>query len=446
MTETLGSTPISTRLQRIANLAKQAPEMTITTLAHHMDVEFLQEAYRRTRKDGAPGVDGVTAEQYAANLEENLQRLLERAKSGTYRAPPVRRVHIPKGDGSKTRPIGIPTLEDKILQRAVAMLLEAVYEQDFLPFSYGFRPGRSAHQALGSLREAMVKMGGGWIIEVDIQGFFDALDHRHLQAILRQRVRDGVLLRLIGKWLNAGVLEGGTTQRSERGSPQGGVISPMLANVYLHEVFDKWVDEMVMPRMRGRVAVVRFADDIAMAFSCKDDADRVMRVLPKRFAKYGLTLHPEKTRMVDFNRPPSKGGDGRIPGRPGTFELLGFLHYWARSLKGFWVIKRKTAKDRFKRALRQVNEWCRRNRHLPILEQRMHLIRMLRGHAAYYGITGNARALTSFWHWMKAIWRKWLNRRSQRARMDWARFHRFLRRYPLPVPRAVHSIYHVANL
>jgi RNA-directed DNA polymerase len=253
---------VSTKLERIAKRAKEMRGEAFTTLAHHIDIEWLMEAYRRTRKDGAVGVDGQSAAEYAANLEGNLQSLLNRAKSGDdYRAPPVRRVHIPKGDGSKTRPIGIPTFEDKVLQRSVAMVLEAVYEQDFHDCSYGFRPGRSAHHALRALREATMEMEGGWVLEADIEKFFDSVDRAQLQEILQRRVRDGVLLRLIGKWLNAGVMEEGRLYRPEAGTPQGGVISPLLANIYLHEVLDEWFAHQVQPRLRGRAHLVRYADD-----------------------------------------------------------------------------------------------------------------------------------------------------------------------------------------
>ena len=286
MNGTSGPENISTKLQRIAELAREDPERGLWTLAYHIDIEWLREAYRRTRKDGAIGTDGQTAEAYAENLETNLQGLLDRAKSGRYFAPPVRRVYIPKGDGSKTRPIGIPSFEDKVLQRAVAMVLEAVYEQDFLPWSYGFRPGRSAHQALEATWNHLMKMGGGWVLEVDIQDFFGTLDHAHLRNFLKQRVPDGVLIRLIGKWLNAGVMEKDAVTYPETGSPQGGVISPILSNVYLHEVFDKWFERDVKPRLKGQVEAVRYADDLVIIFEREDDARRVMEVLPKRFDKY----------------------------------------------------------------------------------------------------------------------------------------------------------------
>jgi RNA-directed DNA polymerase len=262
MAETSTSTPISTRLKSIAELASKAPDMVIRTLAHHIDVEFLREAYRRTRKDGAVGIDGQTADEYARHLDENLQSLLDRFKSGRYRAPAVRRVHIPKGDGG-TRPLGIPTFEDKVLQRAVTMVLEAVYEQDFLDCSYGFRPGRSAHQALKALWNGLMDLGGGWVLDADIKSFFDTLAHGHLRNFLDQRMTDGVLRRAIGKWLNAGVLEEGRIERSSEGTPQGGVISPLLANLYLHYVLDQWFAEEVQPRLKGVAFLVRYADDCA---------------------------------------------------------------------------------------------------------------------------------------------------------------------------------------
>jgi RNA-directed DNA polymerase len=438
MTETSGSITISTKLGRIAKLAKEAPGMGFTTLAHHIDIDWLKEAYRRTRKDGATGVDGQTAEEYAANLEGNLRDLLERAKSGTYRAPPVRRVHIPKGDGSQTRPIGIPAFEDKVLQRAVAMVLEAVYEQDFYDCSYGFRPGRSAYQALEFLQHETVCMAGGWVLEIDIRKFFDTLGHEHLLAILRRRVRDGVLLRLISKWLNAGVLEDGQLSYPDAGTPQGGVVSPLLANVYLHEVLDAWFARDVKPRLSGGAFLVRYADDAALVFSREDDARRVMAVLPKRFGKFGLALHPEKTRLVEFRRPgrrPPKDQGGAGGGRPGTFDLLGFTHYWGLSRKGRWVVKRKTARDRFNRSLKRVADWCRQNRHQPVREQWQVLTLKLRGHFGYYGIIGNHKAIRRFSEGVQEIWRKWLGRRSGRARMPWDRMKRLLERYPLPRPR-----------
>jgi group II intron reverse transcriptase/maturase len=444
MAGTLTPETVSTKLERIAKLAKQMPGTALRTLAHHIDIEWLREAHRRVRKDGATGVDGQTADEYGKNLEGNLQSLLDRAKSGDhYRAPPVRRVHIPKGDGTKTRPLGIPTFEDKVLQKAVAMVLEAVYEQDFLPCSYGFRPGRGAHGALEELRDQTMAMGGGWVLEGDIEKFFDSVGHAKLREVLSQRVRDGVLTRLIGKWLNAGVMEEGVVRHPETGTPQGGVISPLLANIYLHEVLDAWWERDVKPRLRGRAALVRYADDFVMVFETEEDARRVAQVLPKRFEKYGLALHPEKTRLVRFERPRSPPPSGG--GESGSFDLLGFTHFWGGSRKGNWVVMRKTAKDRLSRTLQRISKWCSANRHLPIAEQHVGLARKLRGHDAYFGITGNARALAALRHLVRRIWHKWLNRRSRKAGLNWQRMNALLARFPLPPARVVHSIYRVAN-
>ena len=440
MRRTLGREIISTRQEKLAELARIEPKLVLTTLAHHIDEMWLREAYRRTRKDGAAGVDGVTAAQYEADLETNLASLLERFKSGRYRAPAVRRVHIPKpGAANKTRPIGIPTLEDKVLQRAVLMVLEPVFEQDFLECSYGFRPGRSAHQALDALWQGLIAMGGGWIIDLDIQSFFDDVDWGHLRGFLDQRVRDGVIRRAIGKWLNAGVMESGEISHPDRGTPQGGVISPALSNLYLHEVLDVWFEHEVKPRLRGRAFEIRFADDAALVFEREEDAQRVLAVLSKRFEKYGLHLHPEKTRLVDFRSPPrTEQGSSQ---RNRSFELLGFTHYWGRSRKGRWIVQRKTGKDRFTRALREIGHWCQTHRHWPVAAQQAALYRKLKGHYAYYGITGNGRALARFLYEVRRLWRKWLHRRSWRGRMTWEKFVRLCARYPLPQPRVVHSIY-----
>ena len=429
---------ISTRQQRIAELARQAPEMAFTTLAHHMDMAWMQEAFRRTRKDGAPGVDGLTAKDFEEGLEGNLQDLLDRAKSGTYKAPPVRRVYIPKGDGKSQRPLGVPAFGDKVLQRAVVMLLEPIYEQDFLDCSYGFRPGRSAHQALETARENLMAMGGGWVVDVDIKQFFNTLVHGHLREMLARRVRDGVITRLIGKWLNAGVMESGVLSFPEAGSPQGGVISPVLSNLYLHEVLDIWFKDTVLPRLRGRAFLVRYADDVAMGFAEEADARAVMAVLPKRFGRYGLTLHPEKTRLLDFRRPGSNRKGGQPPD-PGSFNFLGFTFFWGKSRKGYWVIWQKTAKDRFTRALKRVWEWCRDHRHWSLAEQQKALTLKLRGHYQYYGITGNSRAINHFRLEVMKAWWRWLCRRSQKSRISWEQFNRLLKRYPLPPPITVHS-------
>lgn len=398
MTDTSKSDSMSPQLQRIADMARQRPQMTFTSLNHLLCPELLREAFRRLRKDGAAGVDGRTWREYAGVLEERIPALLGQAKSGRYRAPPVRRVHIPKGTGSETRPIGIPTIEDKLLQKAVAMILGAIYEQDFHPGSFGFRPGRSAHQALESLRNAVMGMGGGWVLEVDIRKFFDTVDHKHLRAFLRQRVRDGVILRLIGKWLKAGVLEAGSVSYPREGTPQGGVISPLLANLYLHEVLDRWWQNTVVPRLRGRSHLIRYADDFALVFEHESDARRVEAVLPKRFEKFGLTLHPEKTPLLPFERP----GGGRPP--PGQFDLLGFTLFWGRSRRGSWLVRYRTAKSRFRRGLARIKVWCRVNRHLPLRVQQQALTRKLRGHS----VAPSGRTATVTVSWWRSTPTNWI--------------------------------------
>ncbi len=322
------------------------------------------------------------------------------------------------------------------------MLLEPIYEQDFLACSYGFRPGRSAHNALDSLRDQTMscRPKGGTVLEVDIQKFFDNLDHSHLRKFLQQRVRDGVLRRLIDKWLKAGVMEDGNVSYPDSGSPQGGVISPLISNVFLHYVLDLWFENEVKPRLAGPAFLIRYADDFTIGFRDHRDAERVMEVIPKRFGKYGLTVHPTKTKMVPFRPPSSKTKDDKGPNdRPGTFDFLGFTHYWAVSLKGYWVVKVKTAANRFTRAVRSIDKWCRDNRHLPLSEQQHKLNQKLRGHYAYYGVTGNSDAMKRFHHEVENRWRKWLNRRTGRHSMHWRRFCSLLRRYPLAPARATRS-------
>lgn len=429
----LKSGNVYTKQQRIAELAKLMVDASFTSLAYLIDLEWLREAYRRTRKDGAAGVDEVTAEDYEKDLEGNLQSLLDRFKSGRYYAPPVKRVYIPKGDGA-VRPIGIPALEDKILQRAVVMVLTPLYEQDFLDCSYGFRPGRSAHQALEALWHGIMRRGGCWVLEVDIRSYFDTVKHEHLREFLKKRVRDGVILRTIGKWLKAGVMEDGAIHYPREGTPQGGVISPLVSNIYLHEVLDVWFEREVRPRLDGEAVLIRFADDYGILFTHERDARRVQAVLPKRFGTYGLALHEEKTRLVEFRRPSGEGG------KSATFDFLGFTHYWGMSRKGNRVVQRKTAKKKLKQAVRRVYQWCKVNRHRPVKEQWESLCRKMLGHYGFYGITFNGRSLNRFSQLVKRAWRKWLNRRSRDKDMPWDRFRRLLGRYPLPRPRIIHTL------
>jgi group II intron reverse transcriptase/maturase len=427
---------VSTKQRRIAELARTNPKMAFTSLNHHLDEEWLRYAYDLTRKDGAVGIDGQTAADYEANLEENLRSLLGRIKSGSYRAPPVRRVHIPKADG-KTRPLGIPTFEDKVAQRAIVLLLEPLYEHDFLPCSYGFRPGRSAHQALRDLRSHIMGSNGRWILDADIRSYFDTIDHRHLRTFLARRVADGVVRKMVDKWLKAGVLEQGQLRRSHDGTPQGGVISPLLANIFLHYVLDEWVAVEVGPRMKRKYVLVRYCDDFVMVFEDFLDCRRVLEVLGKRVGRYGLTLHPDKTRMVDFR---FKQPDGKHPATQATtFDFLGFTHVWGKSLKGKNVVFQQTAKARYARALRAVHDWCKKHLHWSLPEQHVRISRMMKGHYAYFGITGNSRRLRWYAQRVECTWRMWLSRRTRGNPMRWDRFMHILEKYPLPPPRIVHG-------
>ena len=424
---------VSTRQQRIAENARKLPEVSFTAVAHHIDVKWLWAAEQRVRTDGATGVDGVTSREYAKEKGEKLRQLEQRVKSGTYRAPAVRRVYVPKSKTEK-RPIGIPTYEDKIAQKAVQMVLEPIYEQQFHDFSYGFRPGKSQHMALDRLWQEVMNMRGAYVIDLDISKYFDTIDHRQLREVVQKRVRDGVIMRMIGKWLNAGVMERGTVMYPKAGTPQGGVISPLLSNIYLHEVLDEWFVQQVKPRMSGKAAMVRFADDAVLLFERREDLERVMEVLPKRFAKYGLTMNERKTSAIRFLPPGRRDG-----GKPEPVNFLGFTHYWGKSRRGNWVVKRKTQKERLARAVTTVAEWCKRHRHDPIGEQQQALNAKLRGHYAYYGITPNSRSLQAFWEQVKRVWYKWLNRRSRTRHLKWNTFNLLLKRYPLERPRIYHS-------
>ncbi len=426
---TLGS--MSPGLQEVVERARREPEGRFHSLAHLLDVPALVRAYRRQRKGAAVGVDGVTKEEYGNGLEARLQDLHTRLRTKRYRHQPIRRVHIPKGQG-KTRPIGISAFEDKLVQDAVREVLEAIYEQDFLDCSYGFRPGRSAHDALRTLDWVVHRGEVSWILEADIQSFFDRVDRTALTKMLQARVADGSLLRLIGKCLHAGVLDGTELFRPETGTTQGSVLSPLLGNVYLHYVLDLWFETVVRPRLRGRAMLVRYCDDFLITFEREDDARRVMAALGKRLGRFGLTLHPDKTRLLPFRRPPSRqrGGKG-----PATFDFLGFTFYWARSRRGRWGMVWKTRSASLRRAIQSVTDWCRRHRHLPIEVQHKELRRRLQGHFNYFGVSGNFRSLLLLVEATKKVWHKWLCRRSQRGRLTWERFDALLQRYPLPRPR-----------
>jgi group II intron reverse transcriptase/maturase len=434
--DTLRSPTVTPKLQRIAAQAAHDPDWVFTTLAHLIDEDFLREAYRHTRKSSAPGIDGVTAQTYAEHLDENLRDLHERLRSGRYQAAPVERVWIEKDDGGQ-RPIGKPAFEDKIVQRAVAMLLEAVYEQDFYDGSYGFRPGRSPHAALHELRQRCMTEGIGWIVDADVSGYFDSIDRTRLREVLRKRINDGSILRLIGKWLRAGVMEQGALTHPETGVVQGGVISPVLANVFLHHVLDAWFEGEVRPRMQGRCFLLRFADDFVIGCELEADARKIMAVLPKRFARFGLTIHPTKTALIAFRKP--KAHQGSESGN-GTFTFLGLTHYWTKSRQGFWVIKRRTARKRLRRTKKSLWRWCRNNRHAPLQYQYQMLCAKLRGHYQYYGIRGNFRLLEEVRRSAERAWRYWLSRRSSKSAIGWKKFWKLMQTSILPIPRIVHNI------
>jgi RNA-directed DNA polymerase len=437
MGDTPGSPTVSMKLQRIAQQAKSYPEMVFNNVFHLIDREFLLEAYRQTRKSSAPGVDQVTAKQYAENLEDNLRDLHERLRDNRYVAPPVERVWIDKEDGKK-RPIGKPCFEDKIVQRAVVMILEAIFEPDFHAFSHGFRKGHSQHQALHELREQCRELNIAWIVDADVSGFFDNLDWDHLREFITQRVNDGGILRLIGKWLHAGVLEAGERTHPDKGAPQGAVVSPMVSNLFLHQVLDEWFVQAVQPRMKGRCFVIRFGDDFIIGCELEADARRVMAVLPKRFNRFGLTIHPEKTVLIEFKKPSSR--DSSAKGK-GTFDFLGFTHYWAKTRRGYWVIKRKTIRKRLRRFMKAIWTWCRENRHEPLNEQYRTLCAKLRGYDHYYGIRGNFKMLEVVFEHTERAWRYWLSRRSHKGHLHWQKFEGSLRqKLPLPKPRIMHNI------
>jgi group II intron reverse transcriptase/maturase len=392
-------------------------------------------------------VDGVTKEQYGQELESNLQDLHARMKAKRYRHQPIRRVHIPK-EGGKTRPIGVSAFEDKLVQDALREVLEAIYEQDFLDCSYGFRPGRSPHDAVRTLDRIVHRGEVSWILEADIVSFFDSLDRKKLKEMLEVRVADGSLLRLIGKCLHVGVLDGVELSTSESGTAQGSVLSPLLGNVYLHTVLDLWFEQEVKPRLRGRATLIRYADDFIIGFEEDEDARRVMDVLGKRLGRFGLALHPEKTRLLPFRRPPA--GQQRGKG-PATFarslrlrcacqaelgrDFLGFTLYWARSRKGRWGMLCKTRSANLRRIIGSVYDWCRRHRHRSVKDQHAALTRRIQGHFNYFGVSGNFRSLLLVFEQARRSWYKWLCRRSQRKRLTWERFADLLRDFPLPVPR-----------
>jgi group II intron reverse transcriptase/maturase len=403
---------------------------------HHVDIDRLRSAYRAVRPQAAPGVDGVTWQDYGQDLEVNLEVLHARVQRGAYRASPARRVYIPKADG-RQRPLGIATLEDKIVQRAVVEVLNAVYEEDFLGYSYGFRPGRSPHDALDALATGILRKKVNFVLDADICDFFTRLDHVWIEKFLGHRIADKRILRLIRRWLNAGVIEDGSLSETTEGSPQGASVSPLLANVYLHYVFDRWARQWRRRHAHGDVIIVRFADDLVAGFEHRSDAQRFLADLRERFTKFNLELHPEKTRLIEFGRFAAQRRKARGLGKPETFDYLGFTHICGTTRNGRFKLKRITISKRMRAKLREVKDQLKLRRHLPIPEQGRWLASVVRGYLAYYAVPGNSRAVRAFRDQVTRHWFKALRRRSQRHRLDWDRMHRLATRW-LPPVRIVH--------
>lgn len=424
---------LSTKLHRITETAKQK-SYVFRTLAHLITEEALAWSFRELRRDAAAGVDEVSARGYEQNLSANLRDLHQRLRERRYQAQPLRRVYIEKEDG-KQRPLSIPVLEDKIVQKAVSVLLEGIYEQDFLSCSYGYRPRRNAHQAVEAIRQQITVGKVSYVLEVDVQDYFGSVVRSELKSMLQKRIQDQDLLRLIGKWLHVGVVEDGRLLMTENGTYQGSVISPILANVYLHEVLDLWVEEAVKPRMRGEISLYRFADDFVVCFQYRSDAERFQEVLSKRFAKYGLKLHPDKTRLMAFGRFAEQEARRNGRRKPETFGFLGFTFYCGISRAGRFVVKCKTMSKRLRRGLLRWGQWCRQNRHYRLREQRERLRVVLHGHYQYYGLPANYRSLEQFYRGTIRLWRKWLGRRDRATVMTWQKFNEILQAYPLPRPR-----------
>ena len=422
---------MSPELRKVAERARREPDGRFHSLAHLLHKLALARAVGRLRANAAVGVDGVTKEMYEQDLWGNLEGLVERLKAKRYRHQPIRRVHIPKDNG-KTRPLGISAFEDKVVQDAIREVLQAVYEQDFLDCSHGFRPGRRAHDAIRALHRSADQGVCNWILEADITSFFDSVDRAALLEMLRKRLADGSLLRLIGKCLNVGVLDGEEFSTPDMGTAQGSVLSPLLGNIYLHYVLDEWFERVVRPRLRGRATLVRYADDFVIAFELRSDADRVWEVLPKRMQRYGLALHPDKTRLLDFRRPPRVRQEGK---GSSTFDFLGFTLYWRRTLRGYWRLGCQTRRAQLHRAMNAVYEWCRDHRHLPLVVQHAGLRSRLQGHLNYFAVNGNVESVSCLCRHAQEAWRRWLSRRSQKAYLTWERMKLLLQNYPLPPPR-----------
>ena len=425
-----------TFLQRIGERAKQKPKEKWTNLLSHIRVPLLKEAYQRLRRNAAPGVDEVTWAEYGERLDERLLDLQDRIHRGSYHPQPVRRVLIPKGDG-QTRPLGLVALEDKLAQQATRMLLEPIFEAEIIGFSYGFRPKRSAHDALDALAEAIARKVN-WVLDADIRAFFDTIDHGHLQRFIELRIGDSRMVRLLMKWVKAGVLEDGKLHAAQEGTSQGAIISPLLANLYLHYVFDLWICQWRKQQAQGEVYVVRYADDLVVGFQKERDARALHSALAERLAKFGLELHPDKTRVIEFGRFAREDRERRGLSKPETFEFLGFVHLCGISREGKFQLKRRTSRKKRRAKLARLKEESRRRRHHRVAEQYAWLSQVLEGHYRYYGVPTNYRALAQFRRRVAWMWHRSLQRRSQRGRWTHERWNAFEQRFLLPLPRIHH--------
>jgi RNA-directed DNA polymerase len=420
-------------LARVREAAKKDKKLRFTALLHHIySLETLRMAYFALKREAAPGVDGETWRHYGEDLEKNLRDLTARLARGAYRAKPVRRVYIPKADG-RQRPLGVTALEDKIVQRAAVEVLNAIYETDFLGFSYGFRPGRSPHRALDALYVALTARRVNWVLDLDIRSYFDKISHEWLVKFVEHRIADRRVVRLIQKWLNAGVLEDGKHLRVEEGTPQGGSASPLLANIYLHYAFDLWVQAWRRKRARGEVIVVRFADDIVLGFELKSDAERFRAELEERFRKFSLELHPEKTRLLEFGRYAAENRKRRGLGKPETFDFLGFTHICGKTSKGRFLVVRQTIRKRLQTKLQEVKTELRRRMHEPVPMVGQWLKAVVSGHLRYYGVPSNRYALAHFRFTVGRFWHRTLKHRSQKGRVPWERMQRLIERWLPPV-------------
>ncbi|MEK9133380.1 MAG: group II intron reverse transcriptase/maturase, partial [Pseudomonadota bacterium] len=423
--------------ERIRQAARKDGKQRFTSLLHHVyDVDRLRAAYLAIKRDAAAGIDGETWRHYGESLESNLRDLSARLARGAYRAKPVRRAYIPKADG-RLRPLGVPTLEDKIVQRAVVEVLNAIYEEDFLGFSYGFRPGRSPHQALDALTVGITTKKVNWVLDADLRDFFGSLAHEWLVKFVEHRIGDQRVVRLIQKWLAAGVLEDGKRVRSEVGTVQGGSVSPLLANIYLHYVLDLWVQRWRKKQARGDMVIVRFADDFVVGFEHREEAERFLTELRERFAQFGLGLHPEKTRLIEFGRYADKNRRGRGDGKPESFNFLGFTHICGKTRQGWFTVLRQTMRKRWQAKIRAVRAELKRRLHDPVPEVGAYLRSVVTGHFRYFGVPMNGPALSAFRQAVARTWRWVLKRRSQTSRMPWSRFATYMARW-LPHPRICH--------